>query len=167
MNLESQKVFDDFENVFKNSLDIVIAKGQIGMGHIRRKKSEPIFFDAIWGCLVFDEDDSGQKETVFFHIKGSRPVIAGKHSWRIRFAWKPIAAFIVECDDEMVAPEHIRRVNIYARTDIGTIVLSKMPPFEREARVLVAGITKDANASQLIQQLAMGWLHEFLGKSTN
>lgn len=168
MNDETKKTLDDFAGDFKNSFDIVIAEGKIGIGHIRRRKCEPIFFDSVWGCIVITPDDSGHEDaTLFYHIRGSHPATACNHSWRIRFACKPIAALIVECDGEVVVPDYIRRLNIYARTDIGTMVLSIMPAFEREARTLVAGITEDKTASQLIQQLATCWLHEILGKSMN
>ena len=156
-------VLDDFFDFHKKSYGIFIDSDKIEVRRFHEGRPESVFYDAVWGCAVLEvEDSNGTNEVSFFHIKGSRPSIKSDYALRVFFSDSQGEEVVVECDRSIVASTRVLRLNVYVRTDIGTMVVSVMPSLKKEAREVVARVLKNKKDSRLVQQLATSWLYEIL-----
>ncbi len=125
--------------------------------------SVEVHYDSLF-VILFYQDSSGEmvglKAAALYRIK---PLFMGTHSIsQIRFAEKPSAVF-VDIDGHPITFESIQRLSLYARTDTGTIVVTLVPSFAVDARILSVFVSKQTRVNQMLQALTVEWFDEIIG----
>ena len=139
---------------------------QICKFHVDRKgrlAMIPVQYDMAFGLLACRNDDQNVDIVKFFNARNAKPIFEGpRYMTGLQFATKPSHDFIVICGENTIDQSQIIRLSFYARTDIGSMVVSFCTAYKGLARPLVVMVSKDNKVNQLMQQFVFGWMCEIV-----